>query len=161
MFDCCCYVLSDSGCGSLTLSGEFDERDGGRAGSARGGEGGSRRGLLVVGALLCGFAVAMGAFGAHALKARLAPEALGWWQTAVQYQMWHGLALVALGAAGFRRLRLPAWLLGGGALIFSATLYAMALGAPHWLGAVTPLGGLAMIAGWGLLAFRAIRPDTR
>lgn len=113
------------------------------------------RPVFAAGALLCGLAVALGAFGAHALKARISPEALGWWQTAVQYQMAHGLALLALALAGTGRL--PAALLGGGALVFAATLYAMALGAPHWLGAVTPLGGLMMIAGWALAAWRVIR----
>lgn len=115
------------------------------------------RPVLAAGALLAGLAVALGAFGAHALKARLGAEPLGWWQTAVQYQMWHGLALTALGASRLTFVRLPAWLLGGGALLFAATLYAMALGGPHWLGAVTPLGGVAMIAGWLLLAWRASR----
>lgn len=115
------------------------------------------RPVLAAGALLAATGVALGAFGAHALKARLGAEALGWWQTAVQYQMWHALALVALGTLGTSWTRTPAALFGGGALIFSGTLYAMALGAPHSLGAVTPLGGLAMIAGWALLAFRAAR----
>lgn len=113
--------------------------------------------LTAIGALLAGTAVGLGAFGAHALKARLGADAVGWWQTAVQYQMWHALALVVLGNLPSPVARLPALLLGGGAAVFSATLYAMALGGPHWLGAVTPLGGLAMIAGWGLLAWRAIR----
>ncbi|MEA3062495.1 MAG: hypothetical protein QOJ94_2276 [Sphingomonadales bacterium] len=113
------------------------------------------RPIFAAGALLSGLAVALGAFGAHALKGRLSPEALGWWQTGVQYQMAHGLALLAVALAGIGRL--PAALLGGGAIAFSGTLYAMALGAPHWLGAVTPLGGLAMIAGWALAAWRASR----
>ncbi|MEA3065153.1 MAG: hypothetical protein QOJ27_1599 [Sphingomonadales bacterium] len=98
--------------------------------------------------------VALGAFGAHLLKGALAAEALGWWQTALQYQMWHALALLALGLGGSGRSGGPAALLGGGALIFSATLYAMALGAPHWLGAVTPVGGALMIGGWLWLAVR-------
>ncbi|HEY0314285.1 MAG TPA: DUF423 domain-containing protein [Allosphingosinicella sp.] len=119
-----------------------------------------RRLVLAAGSLLAGSAVALGAFAIHALRARLAPEQLGWWQTGVQYQMAHGLALVALGASGLRFLRLSAWLLGGGATLFAATLYAMALGGPRWLGAVTPLGGLAMIAGWALLAFRAWRSQV-
>jgi uncharacterized membrane protein YgdD (TMEM256/DUF423 family) len=115
------------------------------------------RPILVAGAALAGTAVALGAFGAHALKATLSAEALGWWQTGVQYQMWHGLALVAFAAIGDARLKLPAILLAAGAILFSATLYAMALGAPHWIGAVTPLGGLLMIAGWVLTAWRASR----
>src|SRR4051812_37316483 len=128
------------GVGSLTLSTESHERGGGGAAPLPHR---LARPMLAAGALLAGTAVLLGAFGAHGLKARLAPEQLGWWQTAVEYQMWHGLALVALGASDLRRLRVPAGLLGGGALLFSATLYAMALGAPHWLCAVTPLGGLA------------------
>jgi uncharacterized membrane protein YgdD (TMEM256/DUF423 family) len=141
----------------LTWSIESGEPAGGRAGALPGSR---RRRTLAAGALLAGSAVALGAFAVHALRARLAPEQLGWWQTAVQYQVAHGLALVALGASGLRFVRLPAWLLGGGAALFAATLYAMALGAPRWLGAITPLGGLAMLAGWGLLAFRALRTQV-
>ena len=99
-------------------------------------------------------AVTLGAFGAHALKDVLDTQALGWWRTAVDYQMWHALALLALGLAGGRRLGGPAALLGSGALLFSATLYAMALGAPRWLGAATPAGGAMMIAGWAWLVPR-------
>jgi uncharacterized membrane protein YgdD (TMEM256/DUF423 family) len=116
-----------------------------------------RNPLLAAGALLAGVAVALGAFGAHGLRHVIDAERLGWWQTAVQYQAWHGLALVALAAARAERVKLPAWLLGGGALVFSFSLYAMALSGWRWLGAVTPLGGLAMIAGWALLAWRALR----
>lgn len=118
--------------------------------------------LVAAGAALAGLAVILGAFGAHALKGRIGAEALGWWDTAVEFQMWHGLGVLALGLAGARWMRMPAWLLGAGAVIFAATLYAMALGAPRWLGAITPLGGLAMIAGWVLLAWRAVRlPSDR
>ncbi len=115
------------------------------------------RRLIAAGAVLAGSAVLLGAFGAHALKARLDAEALGWWHTAVEYQMWHALAVVGLGLSPIARLRLPAWLMAGGAMVFSGTLYAMALGAPRWLGAVTPIGGMLMIAGWGLLAWRSAR----
>jgi uncharacterized membrane protein YgdD (TMEM256/DUF423 family) len=117
----------------------------------------ANRPVVTAGAVLAGLAVALGAFGAHALKATLSPEALGWWQTGVQYQMWHGLALVALGVSALPRRRAPAFLLGGGAALFAATLYAMALTGARWLGAVTPVGGAAMIAGWGLIAWRASR----
>lgn len=110
--------------------------------------------LVVLGAALAGLSVVLGAFGAHALKSRLGEEQLGWWQTGVQYQAWHALAVLALGLRGLRWTRLAAWMLAGGAIVFSATLYAMALGAPLWLGAVTPLGGLLMICGWALLACR-------
>ena len=118
------------------------------------------RGLVAVGATLAGLAVALGAFGAHALKGRVGADALGWWQTAVEYQMWHALAVVGLGLAGAPRWRLPAWLMAGGVLVFSSTLFALALGAPKWLGAVTPLGGVAMIFGWALLAWRVTRGST-
>ena len=118
------------------------------------------RPILAAGAILAGTAVALGAFGTHALKHQIGATQFGWWETAAQYQMWHALALVALGLSGARWARLPARLLGAGAILFAATLYAMALGAPRWLGAVTPLGGLAMIAGWALLAFRALRSQV-
>jgi uncharacterized membrane protein YgdD (TMEM256/DUF423 family) len=114
-------------------------------------------GLAAAGAILGGLAVLLGAFGAHALQSRVDVEALGWWHTAVEYQMWHALAVLPLGLSGLRRLRLPAWLFVAGSIIFSSTLYAMALGAPRWLGAITPLGGLAMIAGWLVLAARTAR----
>ena len=115
------------------------------------------RRLVSTGAVLAGLAVALGAFGAHALQSRIGADALGWWHTAVEYQMWHALAVLALGLSGLRWTRLPAWLFAAGSVVFSGTLYAMALGAPRWLGAVTPLGGLAMIAGWAVLAVRAAR----
>ncbi len=112
---------------------------------------------MAAGAALAGLAVALGAFGAHGLKGRIDADALGWWHTAVQYQMWHALAVLALGLSGRDGFRLPAWLMTAGAIVFSSTLYAIALGAPHWLGAVTPLGGVSMICGWALLAWRASR----
>lgn len=115
------------------------------------------RPLVTTGAILAGLAVVFGAFGAHALQSRIGAEALGWWHTAVEYQMWHALAVVVLGFSGFRWAWLPARLFAGGSLVFSGTLYAMALGAPRWLGAITPLGGLAMIAGWAVLAVRCAR----
>jgi uncharacterized membrane protein YgdD (TMEM256/DUF423 family) len=115
------------------------------------------RSLVAAGALLAGAAVLLGAFGTHALTGRLDTRALGWWQTAVQYQAWNGVAVLALGLSGPNWFHRPAWMLAAGALIFAATLYIMALGGPHWLGAVTPVGGTFMIAGWLLLVWRAIR----
>jgi uncharacterized membrane protein YgdD (TMEM256/DUF423 family) len=109
---------------------------------------------LIAGALLAATGVALGAFGAHGLKTLLPPEALGWWQSAVQYQMWQAIGLVAIGAAPAVRTRGPAWMLAAGTMIFSGSLYAMALGGPRWLGAVTPIGGALMIAGWAWLAWR-------
>ena len=118
------------------------------------------RRIVAAGATLAGLAVTLGAFGAHALKGRIGADALGWWQTAVEYQMWHALAVLSLGLSGAPRWRLPAWFMVGGILVFSGTLYALALGAPNWLGAVTPLGGIAMILGWAMLAWRVTRAST-
>jgi uncharacterized membrane protein YgdD (TMEM256/DUF423 family) len=98
-------------------------------------------------------AVALGAFGAHALKARLAPDMLDVWRTGVTYHAWHGLALLLIGvlllhvpANAF--LRVGAWLFVAGILLFAGSLYALALGAPKGVGAITPFGGLAFIVGW-------------
>ena len=118
------------------------------------------RRLVTVGAALAGLAVMLGAFGAHALKGRIGTEALGSWRTAVEYQMWHALAVLAIGFAANPRLQLSGWLLVGGVVVFSGTLYALALGAPIWLGAVTPLGGIAMISGWAVLGRRVSRERT-
>jgi uncharacterized membrane protein YgdD (TMEM256/DUF423 family) len=117
----------------------------------------ARRFSLVAGALLGAAGVACGAFGAHALKAALDPVRLGWWQTAVQYQLWHALALVALAALPVPRPGRPALAFAAGTIIFSGTLYVMALSGIRWLGAVTPIGGLFLIAGWLLLAWEGRR----
>jgi uncharacterized membrane protein YgdD (TMEM256/DUF423 family) len=118
------------------------------------------RRLITASAILGGLGVALGAFGAHALQTRIGADALGWWRTGVEYQMWDALAVLALGLSGLRWTRVPAWLFVAGSVVFSGTLYAMALGAPRWFGAITPLGGLTMIGGWLLLAVRAasLRP---
>ena len=123
---------------------------------------------LAIAALNMALAVMTGAFGAHALKERLSTEALGWWQTAVAYQMWHALGLLALDILLRVSLNTPATLpvtgvntsavlLQAGIVIFSGSLYAMALGAPRWFGAITPIGGLAFIAGWLWLAWNLMR----
>jgi uncharacterized membrane protein YgdD (TMEM256/DUF423 family) len=107
--------------------------------------------------------VLLGAFGAHALRGHLGEAALGWWHTAVEYQLWHALALALATYAGRDRAgRVAVHAFSSGIVLFSGSLYAMALGAPHWLGAVTPLGGLAFVIGWIALA-RALapRPDGK
>ena len=101
--------------------------------------------------------MALGAFGAHGLKSRLAADALALWGTGVQYHLWHALALVLTGlcASAFGDsawLRASGWLFLAGITIFSGSLYALALGAPKWLGAIAPLGGTALILGWLALA---------
>lgn len=112
------------------------------------------RPILLCGALLAASGVALGAFAAHGLRSSLSPAALGWWETGVQYQMWHAIGLLAIGALPTKSRGLPVLLLAGGTILFSGSLYAIALGAPRALGMVTPLGGTAMIAGWLLLAWR-------
>ncbi|NVB43180.1 DUF423 domain-containing protein [Pseudenhygromyxa sp. WMMC2535] len=110
---------------------------------------------MICAGLLGMLAVAAGAFGAHGLEGRLGAQQLEWWQTAARYQVLHALALLTLAWARgpWTRLRRGAALaLFVGVVIFSGTLYTMALGAPRILGAVTPLGGLGMIAGWGMIA---------
>ena len=105
-------------------------------------------------------AVALGAFGAHGLQARLGTVAegakrLSWWQTAAQYHLMHALALglVALVIARAPGARFAGVAFVIGTLLFSGSLYIMALGGPRWLGAVTPLGGLGFLAGWAVLAW--------
>ena len=105
-------------------------------------------------------AVAFGAFGAHALKNRLDEYALGVFETAVQYHFYHSLALLAVGLVAMYQpqsalLKSSGWLFVFGLMIFSGSLYVLALSGVKWLGAVTPLGGLAFIAGWACLAFAA------
>lgn len=112
--------------------------------------------LRAAGALAAALAVGLGAFGAHGLKERLAAlaPAAGWWETATLYLLVHAVAVAVLPASASRLARLSLLL---GALVFAGTLYAMALGAPRWLGAVTPLGGTALIVGWVALALDCLR----
>jgi uncharacterized membrane protein YgdD (TMEM256/DUF423 family) len=96
-------------------------------------------------------AVLLGAFGAHALRDRLAPAQLAAWETAVHYQLFHSVVLLALGlyaGATGRALGPSPWLFAAGMLLFSGSIYALVLAQARWLGPVTPLGGLALIAGW-------------
>ncbi len=105
-------------------------------------------------------AVAFGAFGAHALKNRLDDYALGVYETAVQYHFYHSLALLAVGLLAIYQpqsalLRSSGWLFLVGLVIFSGSLYLLSLSGVRWLGAITPIGGLAFIAGWACLAVGA------
>jgi uncharacterized membrane protein YgdD (TMEM256/DUF423 family) len=114
--------------------------------------------LVTLAALLGFFGVALGAFGAHGLRGRIPAEGLEIWKTAVLYHLVHAAVLAALGLAG-ERLRgaaVAAGLFVAGILVFSGTLYALALsGRPFW-GAITPVGGLALLAGWLTLAIAGI-----
>jgi uncharacterized membrane protein YgdD (TMEM256/DUF423 family) len=116
---------------------------------------------IVVGAVSGFLAVAIGAFGAHGLKAILSPEALTVYHTGAQYQMYHALALVGLGiwAAQNPSLNpsLPGWAFTAGILLFSGSLYALALTDIKLLGAITPFGGLSFMFGWLCLAWLAAR----
>lgn len=107
-------------------------------------------------------AVALGAFGAHALKGRLSPEDLTIFETGVRYQMYHALALLLLatllvrgGTAG--SYTLAGWAFSVGILLFSGSLYLMVFSGQRWLGAVTPLGGVAFLIGWMALAWSFVR----
>lgn len=116
--------------------------------------------LLYIGAATAGFlGVALGAFAAHGLKATLAPDMLTVFETGVRHQMYHAFALFAA-AWGFARWRsrlfiTAGWLFLGGIVVFSGSLYLLALTDTRWLGAITPLGGLAFLAGWLCLALGA------
>jgi uncharacterized membrane protein YgdD (TMEM256/DUF423 family) len=109
---------------------------------------------MLTGSVLAALGVALGAFGAHGLRDVLNATQQGWWQTAFQYQMLHALGLIGLGASRLPDLKAPIVLLALGTMVFSGTLYVMALTDQHWLGMVTPVGGLMMIAGWLLVAWR-------
>ena len=112
-----------------------------------------------IGALWGFLAVSAGAFGAHGLEGRVDAQALAWWETAALYHLVHALALVAFGT--LRRVtpggQVPGWFFLAGSAVFSGTLYAMALGGPRWLGAVTPAGGVGMLLGWLWLALPSRR----
>lgn len=115
-------------------------------------------GWLAVAALLGAAGVALGAFGAHGLEARVPAERLAVWDTAVRYHLAHAVALLAAalyGAATERPVAWPAGLWCAGVVLFSGSLYGLVLGGPRWLGPVTPVGGTLLIAGWlALLALR-------
>lgn len=115
------------------------------------------RRMVAGGALLAAFGVGAGAFGAHGLRAMLDAQALGWWETAAFYHLVHAVALVALGVVPERRMGVAGALIGAGVLVFSGSLYVMALTGARWLGAVTPVGGLLLIAGWLAAAWTAGR----
>jgi uncharacterized membrane protein YgdD (TMEM256/DUF423 family) len=121
------------------------------------------RTFATVGAVFMAIAVALGAFGAHALRDRVAAELLVVWQTAVQYHVYHALGLFVVAAVAFllpenSGVRLSGWLMTAGILLFSGSLYVLVLTGVRWLGAVTPLGGTALIAAWLLLAWSLLRP---
>lgn len=115
--------------------------------------------FLLVGALSALTAVAAGAFGAHALRGRLGSDLLDVFETAARYQMYHALALIALGVflgraavAASPWLTASGWCFITGTVLFSGSLYVLALTGVRWLGAITPLGGVALLIGWAAFA---------
>jgi uncharacterized membrane protein YgdD (TMEM256/DUF423 family) len=119
------------------------------------------RTFLLIGAALGFFGVAFGAFGAHALKARLSPEMLGVFETGVRYQMYHAFAVLIVAAAighigNARLLSMAGWFFFAGILLFSGSLYVLALTSVGILGAITPIGGLLFLIGWACLALFAV-----
>jgi uncharacterized membrane protein YgdD (TMEM256/DUF423 family) len=115
--------------------------------------------FLTIGALSAGIAVAAGAFGAHGLKSRLSAEMLNTFEVGVRYQMYHAFALIVTAWAQARwptaQLTVSGWLFILGTVLFSGSLYLLSLTGIRWLGAITPLGGLAFLAGWLCLAWAA------
>ena len=123
--------------------------------------------LIVIGALWGAIGVALAAWGAHGKEEVIVEtEHREWWTDGVRLQMWHAPVILLAGWIGRsegpsgRRSRLGGWFLTMGSLVFSGTLYAMALGGPPWLGAVTPFGGLSLIVGWLALGWAACSRST-
>jgi uncharacterized membrane protein YgdD (TMEM256/DUF423 family) len=118
--------------------------------------------FLFLGAIAAMLAVALGAFGAHALRAKLAPDLLAVYQTAVQYHFWHALGLLAISILAIHMpaslmLKWAGWVMLAGIVLFSGSLYVLAVTGARWLGAITPFGGAAFILSWALLAIAVAR----
>lgn len=115
--------------------------------------------FVVLGSLSALMAVGLGAFAAHGLKSRLPGDMLGVFEVGVRYQMYHAFALCVVAWAATRwpgtAVSVAGWLFVVGTIVFSGSLVALSMGGPRWLGAITPIGGLAFLAGWGALAWAA------
>ncbi len=123
---------------------------------------GTARLFLVLGCIATLFAVVLGAFGAHGLKTRIAPELMQVYRTGVEYHFYHAFGMILVGLAAFHLpesacLRGAGWAMLAGIVLFSGSLYLLSLSGLGWLGAITPLGGVAFIAAWGLFAAAVIR----
>jgi uncharacterized membrane protein YgdD (TMEM256/DUF423 family) len=117
--------------------------------------------LFAIGSVLGALGVALGAFGAHGLKARVGPDLLAVFETGARYHLIHALAILAAAWAvdrwpGFWSVA-AGWLFVAGIAVFSGSLYALVLTGQRWLGAITPIGGVCLIAGWVALAVAALR----
>ena len=119
------------------------------------------RAFTFVGALFGCLSVAAGAFGAHALRQKLGPDQLAVFETGARYQMYHAFALLAAAWASSQwaspAIRAAGWCFILGILLFSGSLYALALSGTRWFGAITPFGGLAFLVGWLFLAWGALK----
>jgi len=118
--------------------------------------------FLALGGLAALAAVVLGAFGAHALKDRLPPEMLAVWRTGVEYHVYHALGLIAVGLVamqlpGSALLKWAGWTMFAGIALFSGSLYVLAATGARWLGAVTPIGGIAFIAAWAMFVAAVLR----
>ena len=118
--------------------------------------------FLAAGGLAALAAVVLGAFGAHALKSRLSAEMLAVWHTGVEYHVYHALGLLAVGLVATQLpesalLKWSGWLMLAGIVLFSGSLYALALSGERWLGAITPVGGIAFLAAWALFVVAVLR----
>jgi len=118
--------------------------------------------FITLGAAFAFLAVMFGAFGAHALKGSLSPHFLAIYHTATDYQMWHAIGLLLIGVLHQQRpsslLRRAGWFMSAGIVIFSGSLYALSLSGIKILGAITPIGGVAFLIAWSLLAYNSIKP---
>lgn len=122
--------------------------------------------FLILGSINGFLAVALGAFAAHGLRNTISPELLNTFQTGVQYHMYHALALFGVGLLALyyptqSAVRLSGWLFLVGIVLFSGSLYVLALSGIRWLGAITPLGGIAFLAGWALVAWTMLRTQPQ
>jgi uncharacterized membrane protein YgdD (TMEM256/DUF423 family) len=118
--------------------------------------------FVAIGCIAALLAVAIGAFGAHGLKSRIAPELMPIYKTGVEYHFYHALGLILVGLAALQLPRSPSlrgagWAMLAGIVLFSGSLYLLSLTGIAWLGAITPFGGIAFIAAWGLFAAAVIR----
>ncbi|AUM13239.1 DUF423 domain-containing protein [Ketobacter alkanivorans] len=118
--------------------------------------------FIVIGVFAMAIGVVLGAFGAHGLKARIEPNLLAAYQTGVEYHLYHALGLILVGVLAYQfpdvsGLKWGAWCLMWGVLLFSGSLYLMAVTGIRWLGAITPLGGMAFIIGWVWIGWALIR----
>ncbi len=114
-----------------------------------------------LGAVFAFLGVALGAFGSHGLRGTLPPSGMVTFETAVRYQLLHALGLLAVAWVSSRwpsgAVHAAGWLMAAGIVLFSGSLYALALTGPRWVGVVTPVGGVCLLTAWGLLAWAALR----